>query len=350
MHREMTEIETRLLQIWDPTGDSEKIDQAARLLREGKTVIIPTETVYGLAADALCPEAVAKIFAAKGRPQDNPLILHIDRLETLPELVTGLPEAALLLAERFWPGPLTMVLPKSDRVPYLTSGGLETVGVRMPAHPVARAIIARAGVPLAAPSANRSGSPSPTTAAHCIADMLGRVDAIVESGDCLVGVESTVVSLTGETPRLLRPGAITPEQLRQALGSLEIDPGVWEQMNADAKVSSPGMKYKHYSPLATVVLIRGSSEGYARYLAENSAQGDCAISFSEDGELGGIPRFCYGGREDHAAQASRIFALLRQVDADGYRRCFVHAPGLEGIGLAVYNRLIRAAAFKIIDV
>lgn len=318
-------------------------------MREGGTVIIPTETVYGLAADATNPTAVAQIFAAKGRPQDNPLIVHIDSLAMLPPLVREIPEAAFRLAGQFWPGPLTIIMEKSETIPLVTSGGLSTVAIRMPAHPVARAIILAAGVPLAAPSANRSGSPSPTTYAHCVADMLGRVDAIVDSGPCQVGVESTVVTLCTNPPRLLRPGAVTLEELRRVLPKLVMDKGVLEQLDSSVRVSSPGMKYKHYSPQTEVVLLKGSGEGYAHYLGKHGQAGDWAICFTEDAPAVTLPTLCYGNRDDHTAQASSIFRLLRQLDDNGAQRAFVHAPATDGVGLAVYNRLIRAAAFHIIE-
>lgn len=345
----METIATQILQIHDPRRDSAAVAEAGKILREGGTVIIPTETVYGLAANALDSTAVAKIFAAKGRPQDNPLIVHIDSMEMLPALVRELPERALALARRFWPGPLTIILPKSDIIPCETSGGLETVAVRFPRSQTARAIITAAGVPLAAPSANRSGSPSPTTFAHCVKDMQGRVDAIVDGGDCEVGVESTVITLAADVPRLLRPGAVTPEQLLEVLGELEIDSGVLEQLDENVRVSSPGMKYKHYAPRAEVILLRGSGEAFADYVNAHMGDGCWAVCFREEQELLNLPALCCGGRDDYATQAHMLFELLRSLDDRGAVRAYIHAPRPEGIGLAVYNRLIRSAAFQIID-
>ena len=340
--------ETKLLPIYDPERDRPALLEAGRLLREGGLVAIPTETVYGLAANALDPEAVAGIFEAKGRPQDNPLIVHIHEMSMMEDLVTGIPEAAHRLAERFWPGPLTMILPKTNRIPMATSGGLETVAIRMPSNVVARAIIEAAGVPLAAPSANRSGSPSPTTWQHCVDDLEGRVDAIVQSDPCAVGVESTVITLCGEVPRLLRPGAVTLEQLRETLGQVEMDRGVLEQLSPDARVSSPGMKYKHYAPKAEVTLVRGTGEAFVRYVQQQQPCGLWAICFEEDAGLT-VPNRCYGAREDHLTQANRIFDLLREMDKQGAKKVCIHCPDTDGVGLAVYNRLIRSAAFHVVD-
>ncbi|MEG1875141.1 MAG: L-threonylcarbamoyladenylate synthase [Angelakisella sp.] len=322
---------------------------AAAILRQGGTVIIPTETVYGLAANALDPVAVAKIFAAKGRPADNPLIVHIAATDQLAPLVRAVPPVLPLLAEHFWPGPLTLVLPRAPLVPDITAAGMDTVAVRLPQNPVARAIITAAGVPLAAPSANRSGIPSPTTFAHCLADMDGRVDAIVQSAPCAVGLESTVLSLAGAVPRLLRPGAVTLEQLRAVLGTVEVDEGVTHHLADNQPVSSPGMKYRHYAPKAELLLLVGSTQAYCDYLTQNARVGDFALCFTEDLPQLTLPALCYGGRQDHAAQAERLFGLLRELDDRGALRGFVHAPSTEGVGLAVYNRLLRAAAFQLLE-
>ena len=238
----------------------EDIAKAAVLLKAGGLVAIPTETVYGLAANALDGSAVKRIFEAKGRPQDNPLIVHIASLDTLPKLVASVPDEALALADQFWPGPLTIILPKASCIPDEVSAGLETVAVRFPSHPVARAIIEASGLPLAAPSANTSGRPSPTKAEHVLHDLRGKIEAVVDGGDCGVGLESTVVSLAGNRPRLLRPGGVTHEQLEETLGPVEIDPAVTHAVQKNAVVSSPGMKYKHYSPKARVVILKGGGE------------------------------------------------------------------------------------------
>ncbi len=340
------EIKTQIL---DALADRQQAAaEAARLLRQGRLVIIPTETVYGLAANALDPAAVAGIFAAKGRPGDNPLIVHIADREMLAPLVRRLPESAKALAEAFWPGPLTLVLPKSGQVPDITSGGLDTVAVRMPGHPTALEIIRRSGLPLAAPSANRSGSPSPTSARHCIADMQGRVDAIVADGDCAVGVESTVLSLTGPIPVLLRPGGVTVLQLREALGRVELHPSVTAALAAGDTAASPGMKYKHYAPAAQLTILHGSAEAFAAYVNRQAAPGVFALCFDEDARSRAIapPCITYGGENAPEEQARQLFDALRRLDEQGAETVYARAPRPEGIGLAVYNRLLRAAAFR----
>ena len=347
---------TELIKIYDPQQDAEGVRRAAELLRQGGLVAIPTETVYGLAADACNAEAVRAVYAAKGRPSDNPMIVHIADREMLPELVASAPPAAALLADAFWPGPLTMVLPRSQRVPLTTTGGLESVAVRMPSHPVARAVIRAAGVPLAAPSANRSGSPSPTTYRHCIDDLWGLVDAVVESDDCAVGVESTVVSLLGEVPQILRPGAVTPEDIRRVCGGVTVADAVLHLLPQDAAVPSPGMKYKHYAPAAALTLVAGSQSDYAAYVnrlyGERCRAGEdggfYAMCFDEDVSLLQAPTISYGAAYDYASQAQNLFDVLRQLDKLEAAEVCVHAPEPEEIGLAVYNRLLRAAAFRVV--
>lgn len=329
----------------DPESGRKAIELAAEILRRGGLVVIPTETVYGIGADALNGQAVADIFRAKGRPQDNPLIVHIARLEDWDRLVRRVPQAARTLAERFWPGPLTVILEKSGLIPGEVSAGLSTVAVRMPAHPVALEIIRRSGSPVAAPSANLSGRPSPTSAAHCMADLQGRVDLVVDGGDCPVGVESTVVTLAGPRPRLLRPGGVTLEQLREALGDVEADPAVLGQADPAKPASSPGMKYRHYAPKAEVILVHGSFQAFSRYVGERGGDGVFALVFDDDGELE-IPCLRYGGRMDHREQARRLFDALRRLDDRGARTVYARCPDPKGVGLAVFNRLIRAAAFR----
>ena len=244
-----------------------EIDIAADIIKNGGIVAMPTETVYGLAADALNGEAVAKIFKAKGRPMDNPLIVHISDIKQIDMLVSEFPDKAKKLAEKFWPGPLTIVLPKSDIIPDEVSAGLSTVAIRFPSHPVAHELIAKSS-PIAAPSANLSGSPSPTTVRHVLADMDGRIDAIVDGGDCEVGVESTVITLAEDVPTLLRPGGVTLEQLRAEIGEVKVHPAVLKSLGKGMKASSPGMKYKHYSPKAEVILLRGSEQGFCEYISK----------------------------------------------------------------------------------
>lgn len=328
---------------------AEDIAAAGKMLKEGGLVAIPTETVYGLAANALDGAAVAKIFAAKGRPQDNPLIVHISRLEQLEGLVSHVPEAALALAAEFWPGPLTMVLPKSDSVPNEVTCGLDSVGVRMPSHETARAIIEVAGVPLAAPSANLSGKPSPTTADYVMADMNGRIEAIVDGGECAVGVESTVVSLCGERPLLLRPGAVTPEMIAEVVGCCDVSHAVLEELQEGEKAESPGMKYKHYAPETEVIIVRGTFEQYKNYCDKNAQDDDWALCFAGEGDILAMAHVEYGSEDDLLSQARGLFSALRWLDEMGAKRAFARCCEPKGVGLAVYNRLLRAAGFRVIN-
>lgn len=353
-HREEIKLDrmtkdTILLDATYPNNQKVIITQAAEILRQGGIVAIPTETVYGLAADASDIAAVAAVFAAKGRPPDNPLIVHIAQLEQLPQVVASIPALLLPLAKRFWPGPLTLICPRGEGIPAITAGGLDTVAVRMPAHPVARAII-EASAPLAAPSANLSGHPSPTTAQHCIQDLWGKVDAIVDGGSCVVGVESTVLSLVGEVPTLLRPGGVTLEDLEQTLGRVALGRGVLEQLAEGEKVLSPGLKYRHYAPQVDVELVEGSSQAYGAYICKRALteHNIWALCFEEDQKvLGEVPRLCYGKMEDDVSQAEGIFRALRQLDQMSVGKILIHAPCRKGLGLAVYNRLIRAAGFQV---
>lgn len=342
-------MNTKLIEI-ENEKDEAALAQAAELLQNGGLCAIPTETVYGLAANAFDGAAVARIFEAKGRPADNPLIVHIADLDMLSDLVREVPQSALELARAYWPGPLTMILPKSDRIPHEVSAGLDTVAVRMPSHPIAAAIIRKSGLPLAAPSANLSGSPSPTTAAHVVADLRGRVEGIVCADDCGVGVESTVVTLCTQPPRLLRPGAITVEMLEKVLGKIDVDDAILHQLKADAKVSSPGMKYKHYAPKAKVILCDGTCEGYIHYVNTHADAATCALCFAEEAAQLSCKTLVYGSLADDAAQAHALFDALRQLDAMGIQIAYAHAPRKSGVGLAVYNRLIRAAAFEVVQV
>lgn len=330
------------------TSSREDIQEAGTLLRQGGLVAIPTETVYGLAANALMGEAVARIFEAKGRPQDNPLIVHIAAFEDIQPLVSEIPGQARALAEAFWPGPLTMVLPKSGQIPRETSGGLATVGIRFPSHPVAAAVIRAAGTPLAAPSANLSGSPSPTTARHVKQDLWGRIDAIVDGGSCQVGVESTVITLAEGMPKLLRPGGITLEQLESVLGKVEVDHAVLHRLEDGAKASSPGMKYKHYAPKARVILVKGA--GYVDYVNSHAGKGVAALCYQEDGPLLHIPYVSFGAADDDSSQAQKLFDALRRLDEEGAAVVYARCPHTDGMGMAVYNRLIRAAGFEVLSI
>ena len=328
------------------SGDSA---QAAAILREGGLVGIPTETVYGLGANGLDPQAVARIFAAKGRPQDNPLILHIPEASWLDRYCQSIPERAWALAEAFWPGPLTLILPRKPEVPDAVTAGLDTVGMRCPAHPLCRAIIRLAGVPVAAPSGNTSGRPSPTTAQHMLEDMDGKIDGIVDGGPCAVGVESTIVDLTVMPPRLLRPGGVTLEQLRDALGEVAVDPAVTRLMGAGEQPRAPGMKYRHYAPKAPVTVVQGAPAAAARYIQAHMAPGDGVICFDEyAGLFAGHPLEQLGPSTDVPEQARRVFEALRWFDGTGVSRIWAQCPAAAGIGLAVANRLNKAAGFHIV--
>lgn len=322
------------------------INSAADILKSQGIVAIPTETVYGLAASAYSDSAIKKVFTAKGRPQDNPLIVHISSIDMLKEIADNIPESAYKCAKAFWPGPFTMVLPKGERVAKSVSAGLETVAVRMPSDKTARDIITASGLPLAAPSANASGSPSPTTAEHVLYDLDGKIDAVVMGGACEVGVESTVVSLVGEKPRLLRPGAVTPEQLLEILPDLVIDNAVLSELKAGEKAASPGMKYKHYAPKTQTYLVEASSDSFVSFI--NGKTNSAALCFSEEYEDIKIHKIVYGSLSDETTLAKNLFSALRQVDTLDVEKVYVHAPQKTGVGLAVYNRLIRAAGFKVI--
>lgn len=337
-------VHTKVLSADDPAA----LREAGRLLAAGELVAVPTETVYGLAADAGNPGAVRKIFEVKGRPQDNPLIVHIADLEMWAPLVEELPKEALTLAEAFWPGPLTIILKKSARVPMETSAGLDSVGVRFPSHPAARAVIRAAGCPLAAPSANLSGSPSPTSAKHCFDDLCGRVPLILDGGDCGVGIESTVVSLVGE-PVVLRPGAVTAAALSKTLGRpVPVSAAATKPLEAGATAASPGMKYRHYSPKAKVTLVEGTAEAFARLL-DRAEEGTFGLVFEGEDALTKRPCVVYGKSGDPASQARGVFAALRELDGRGAKRVLARCPEeRDGAGLGVYNRLLRAAAFEVI--
>jgi len=323
---------------------------AAEILRAGGLVGIPTETVYGLGANGLDPEAVGRIFTAKGRPQDNPLILHIPDPSWLERYCRNIPPAAYALAEAVWPGPLTMVLQRRENVPNAVTCGLDTVGVRCPGHPLALAVIRAAGVPVAAPSGNLSGRPSPTCARHMLEDMDGRIDAILDGGACGVGGESTIVDLTTPAPRLLRPGGLPLERLEEALGTVAVDRAVTAQLSPGEKPRAPGMKYRHYAPRAPVVVVTGDSRRTARYIRRNLGQHTGVICFDEyAGLFPGCPVEAIGPVSDKARQARRVFDALRAFDSTDVDAIYAQCPGSGGLGLAVANRLKKAAGFQVVD-
>ena len=336
--------------VFHPESDPNAVRDAAAILRRGGLLGIPTETVYGLGADALNEDAVSRIFLAKGRPQDNPLIIHVPDASWLESYCRDVPPAAYRLAERFWPGPLTMILPRRDIVPLQTTGGLETVGVRCPNHPVTLAIIEAAGVPIAAPSGNTSGRPSPTTAAHMIEDMDGRIDGIVDGGPCTVGVESTIIDLTVTPPRLLRPGGLPLESLRQVLGEVAVDKAVTGLLAAGERPRAPGMKYRHYAPHAPVTVVTGEPERSARRIQGLLSDTAGVICFDEYAPLfPGHIIHKLGPAADKSAQARHVFDSLRTFDGTDVTEIFAQCPDDGGLGLAVANRLKKAAGFHLID-
>lgn len=323
---------------------------ASEIIKNGGLVAIPTETVYGLGANGLDESAVAKIFKAKGRPQDNPLILHVSDPADMERFCHSIPERAYALTKAFWPGPLTLVLPARDIVPKCTTAGLPTVAVRCPDNEITRQIIRLAGVPVAAPSANLSGKPSTTTAQHVLHDHNGKIDAIVDGGACRVGVESTIVDLTEDRPRLLRPGGITPEQLLEVLGDLVVDKAVIAQIDKDAVVKAPGMKYRHYAPESEVIIVSGSRQKAAEYIRRHFVPGDRVLCFAEELPLyAGCAPLAYGKESDVASLSAGLFAALRELDDPHIHRVYARCPEGGGIAYAVQNRLKKAAAFHIVD-
>lgn len=330
-------------------NDQQQMIFAAELIKNGEVVGMPTETVYGLAADARNENAVEKIFTAKGRPSDNPLIVHLAKFSDASLYTTSIPELAFKIAEKFCPGPLTMIFPKNEKIPYITSGGLDTVGIRIPSHPTARKLIELSGCPIAAPSANTSGYPSPTEASHVMLDMNGKIPAVIDGGQCRCGVESTVISFDNEnTVRILRPGFVTREDLLTLGCEVIVDKAILSEVAAGEKVASPGMKYKHYSPKAKVTLVDGSFENFRQFADLNKNSKTYFLVFDGDILNNDCNFLSYG--KDSAEQAHNIFSSLRRLDSLGAEKVFVRVPDKNGIGLAVYNRLIRAAGFEVITI
>jgi L-threonylcarbamoyladenylate synthase len=337
-----------------PANES-SVEKAAGLLKAGRLVAFPTETVYGLGANGFDESAVARIFEAKGRPQDNPLILHVAGAEEVGPLVKHVPEEAKLLIRAFWPGPLTIVLEAAEAVPSAVRAGLPTVAVRCPDNAWARLLIARCGFPLAAPSANRSGRPSPTTAASVHEDMKGKIPLILDGGPCRVGLESTVLTLANEPPRVLRPGFVTPAMIESVIGRAEVDASALKELRAGERASSPGMKYRHYAPDAAVTVVGGSRGDVAKKIRSLYDEAKAAgrrpavlarvgnAALYEDRDVYALGE---GGNAESVGEA--LFETLRRVDAEGRTDVFAEAVEPEGFGLAVMNRLLRAAGFRFI--
>ena len=338
---------TEIIKISDVT-EIEKIGHAAELLLSGELVALPTETVYGLGAVATDAEAAKKIYAAKGRPSDNPLIIHIaDPADA--EVYAKTNETYYKLAAAFMPGPLTVILEKKDIVPATVTGGLDTVAIRCPAHPIANAIIRECGVAIAAPSANLSGSPSPTCAEHVIGDMNGRISAIVDGGSCEIGLESTIIKLDGDKATLLRPGAVTADALLCVCERVDVAPSVTEELKADERPLSPGMKYRHYAPASPLVLLDGDEDCVLEFLMRAQNAEHCTIlCYDEELEHLRYERLIpVGAKEDLSKQAENLFSALRKADTLDGDVIYAHLPKKEGIGLALYNRMIRAAAHTV---
>ncbi len=340
----MNAVETKRL-------TSADVETAAAIIRSGGLLGIPTETVYGLGADGLNQEAVHAIFRAKGRPQDNPLILHVPGTEWLERYCENIPDKAYDLTEKFWPGPLTLILPRKPQVPDAVTAGLPTVGMRCPACEVTRLVIQKADTPIAAPSGNTSGRPSPTSAQDMLEDMDGKIDAILDDGPCSVGVESTILDLTVTPPRLLRPGGVTLEELEEVLGEVAVDDAVRRLMAPGEQPKAPGMKYRHYAPKAPVTVVKGDPDMTAGYIVARMGEKSGVICFDEfKGYFRGHPVEPIGPVHDQAEQARRIFDALRAFDHLEVTDIWAQSPTDDGIGLAVTNRLNKAAGFHIIEV
>ena len=345
-------MKTEIVKITDLSNQIEEIEKAATLIRKGGLVVIPTETVYGLGGDGTNPLSSKKIYEAKGRPSDNPLIIHIARPEDAEKYAVTVP-LYYSLAKHFMPGPLTVILPKKDTVPYETTGGLETVAIRCPAHPVAHAIIERAGVPIAAPSANISGKPSTTSAQYVIDDFDGRVDMIVDGGSCEIGLESTIVMITKENGLiLLRPGAITYDALCCVCDNVSISPTLEGTLSENEHPLSPGMKYKHYAPAAEFILLDGDDDDVIEFLKEEQKHKKCAIlCYDEDvSELDSEYLLPIGAKGDLQSHAKMLFARLRECDHLSPDIIYARLPDKNGLGLALYNRMIRAAAHTVLKI
>ena len=328
--------------------DENSIRKACDLLEAGEVVAIPTETVYGLFADATSTPACENIFKAKDRPQDNPLIVHICDYDMLYEVAEDVPEEAIKLADAFWPGPLTMILKKKPVIPDSVSAGLDTAGIRMPSNPVILEVISRTRLPLAGPSANMSGRPSPTDAQTVYDDMNGRIPLVLDGGACKIGVESTVISLATDVPILFRPGFITAAQISEVIGKeVVLSKGIKEELPEGEKVLSPGLKHKHYAPKAEVTIVNGRFEDY---LALIEREGAVALCFDEYRDRIKGKAVTYGSENDSAAQAVRLFSALRELDELGARKVYAMMPSTEGVGLAVYNRLLRASGFRVMNI
>ena len=350
------DMKTDIIKINPQAIDFDAIARAGEILKKGGLVAFPTETVYGLGGDATNPEASHKIYSAKGRPSDNPLIVHITNMKALEEMVEEVPQTAYALAERFWPGPLTMIFRKNDRIPYETTGGMDTVAVRMPSDPIAQALIDASTGYIAAPSANTSGRPSPTQAEHVAQDLSGKIDMIIDGGPVNIGLESTIVDLTEDVPMILRPGYITLEMLREVLGEVRIDPGLIAA-DSERKPKAPGMKYRHYAPKADLKVVEGKTDAVVQTinrlceeLVEKKKQvGIIATEETKEHYRQGIV-ISIGARDDEEAIARHLYGILRQFDELGVDAIFSESFAAAGMGQAIMNRLLKAAGHQVLEV
>lgn len=347
-------MNTIIKRIKKQKSDQAVIEQAGDILKKGGLVAFPTETVYGLGADALNEKAAEKIYAAKGRPSDNPLIVHITNMEALKKIASDIPKEAYVVAEKYWPGPLTMIFRKTENVPYGTTGGLDTVAVRMPDHETARAVIDAGGGYIAAPSANTSGRPSPTRAEHVKEDLDGKIDMIVDGGPVEIGVESTILDFTVTPPMILRPGAITKEMFEQVIGRVEQDITLIQEDSGQAP-KAPGMKYRHYAPKAELSIVEGEADDVVREInrlaaikeAQGSRVGIIGTEETVNRYTRGIIK-SIGTRRDEMTIASHLYEILREFDGEDVDYIFSESFSAGGIGNAIMNRLLKAAGHKVI--
>jgi len=347
-------METRIITVQQEAPDEDLLREAGGVIQAGGLVAFPTETVYGLGGDALNKDSSRKIYAAKGRPSDNPLIVHICRFEDIYAIASKVSEEAVKIADAFWPGPLTMILPKADRVPYETTGGLDTVAVRMPSHPVAQKLIAYSGGYVAAPSANASGRPSPTVAKYVIEDMQGKIDIIVDGGEVGIGLESTIIDLTVSPPQILRPGYITRKMLSQVLGEVDEDITMLRADSGQAP-KAPGMKYRHYAPKGELTIVQGSAEAVTSYI---NAQAKEAMAAGE--KVGVIAtEECFGAYSAHVVKsvgsrhneemiARHLYTILREFDEEQVTKIYSESFDTEDFGQAIMNRLLKAAGHRVV--
>lgn len=350
-------METRLYDVGkDNISEcAQAFEECADIIKAGGLVAFPTETVYGLGGNALDAEVSKKIYAAKGRPSDNPLIVHIQDMSQLYEVAEDVSEEVLSLAEKFWPGPLTMILKKKTIVPDATTGGLDTVAVRMPSHKAALELIKASGVPIAAPSANSSGRPSPTCAEHVLQDLAGKIDAVIDGGGVDIGLESTIIDVSGDVPVLLRPGYITTAMLEEIVGKVDRDPTLDKGIVEGMKPKAPGMMYRHYAPKGDMFIVSGSTEAVVKKINELveplAAERTAVITTEENKSLyNGCRVVCMGRRENEETVAKQLYSVLRKMDEEGIEQIYVESFDTKELGDAIMNRLIKAAGYKIINV